>query len=87
MTTARFQWGEPPWPRAADVTFTSNDSISSTPDVAIIGAGLTGTSTALHLARRGIRSIVYEAGLVADGASDAPEVSCSRARRQARAMK
>jgi len=37
--------------------------------VAIIGAGLTGTSTALHLARRGIRATVYEAGLVADGAS------------------
>lgn len=37
--------------------------------MAIIGAGLTGTSTALHLARRGIRATVYEAGLVADGAS------------------
>lgn len=41
----------------------------ASPDVAIVGAGLTGTSTALHLARRGIRAIVFEAGLVADGAS------------------
>jgi gamma-glutamylputrescine oxidase len=37
--------------------------------VAIIGGGFTGTSAALHLARRGIRSVVYEAGLIADGAS------------------
>jgi len=69
MKSARFQWGEPPWPRGADLTPISNSSISGTPDVAIIGAGLTGTSTALHLAKRGIRCVVYEAGLVADGAS------------------
>jgi len=43
--------------------------MSGTPDVVIIGAGLTGTSAALHLAKRGIRCVVYEAGLVADGAS------------------
>lgn len=41
----------------------------SRPDVVVIGAGLTGVSTALHLARRGIRVVVCEAGLVADGAS------------------
>ncbi len=39
------------------------------PRIAIIGAGLTGTSTALHLARRGIDAVVFEAGLVAEGAS------------------
>ncbi len=69
MKTARFQWGEPPWPRGTDLAFTPNVSTSGNPDVAIIGGGLTGTSTALHLARRGIRAVVYEAGLVADGAS------------------
>lgn len=40
-----------------------------TPDVAIIGGGLTGVSAAYHLARRGARSVVLEAGLVGDGAS------------------
>ena len=47
----------------------ANASISGNPEVAIIGAGLTGTSAALHLARRGIKAVVYEAGSVADGAS------------------
>src|SRR5579872_1481667 len=64
----RLQWGEPPWPRGIELSLGAA-SISASPDVAIIGAGLTGSSTALHLARRGIRSVVYEAGLVADGAS------------------
>jgi gamma-glutamylputrescine oxidase len=69
MKTARFHWGEPPWPRGSDLPLNSNLPTPTNPDVAIIGAGLTGTSTALHLARRGIRSVVYEAGQVADGAS------------------
>lgn len=69
MTPARFQWGEPPWPRSAELTSSSDVSAPGKPDVAIIGAGLTGASTALHLARRGIRAVVYEAGLIADGAS------------------
>ena len=69
MKTARFQWGEPPWPRQQEFGFGSNHSAQGKPDVAIIGGGLTGTSTALRLARRGIRAVVYEAGLVADGAS------------------
>jgi len=68
MSAARFPWGEPPWPRGAELA-PSSTSESRTPDVAIIGAGLTGSSTALYLARRGIRAVVYEAGLVADGAS------------------
>src|SRR5271166_456191 len=67
--TARFQWGEPPWPRGSELAPAPNLSTSGKPEVAIIGAGLTGASTALHLARRGIRATVYEAGLVADGAS------------------
>src|SRR5208283_1135258 len=69
MKSARSQWGEPPWPRGADFVSDSGLTSSRNPDVAIIGAGLTGTSTALHLAKRGIRAVVYEAGLVADGAS------------------
>jgi gamma-glutamylputrescine oxidase len=39
------------------------------PEVVIIGAGLTGVSAAYHLAKLGMRSVVLEAGLVADGAS------------------
>jgi gamma-glutamylputrescine oxidase len=39
------------------------------PEVVIIGAGLTGISTAYHLAKLDVRSVVLEAGLVADGAS------------------
>jgi glycine/D-amino acid oxidase-like deaminating enzyme len=37
--------------------------------VAIIGGGLTGASTAYHLAKRGIRSTIFEAARVGDGAS------------------
>jgi gamma-glutamylputrescine oxidase len=43
--------------------------VSSTPDVAIVGGGLTGTSAAYHLAKMGIRSVLFEAGCIADGAS------------------
>lgn len=38
-------------------------------DVAIVGAGIVGLSTALHLAERGIACAVVEAGAVASGAS------------------
>jgi len=69
MSAARIQWGEPPWPRESQFSAAPPSSTSARPDVAIIGAGLTGTSTALYLARAGIRAVVYEAGLVADGAS------------------
>jgi len=68
MNNPRYQWGEPPWPEA-ELPLASNGSPSHTPDVAVIGGGFTGTSTALHLARRGIRAVLYEAGLIADGAS------------------
>jgi gamma-glutamylputrescine oxidase len=62
-------WGAAPWPRGSELAPAPHSQTLSTSDVAIIGAGLTGTSTALHLARRGIRCVVFEAGLVADGAS------------------
>jgi glycine/D-amino acid oxidase-like deaminating enzyme len=38
-------------------------------DVAVIGAGLTGLSTAYHLARKGASVCVLESGLAGDGAS------------------
>lgn len=38
-------------------------------DVAIIGGGYTGLSTAMHLARRGLRPMVVEAGAIAHGCS------------------
>ena len=63
----RFDWGEPPWPRGVELE--TGGPIAFRPDVAIIGGGLTGSSAALHLARRGIHSVLYEAGLIADGAS------------------
>src|SRR5208283_3684532 len=69
MSNPRMQWGDPPWPRGLELAHAATPASSARPDVAIIGAGLTGTSTALHLAKRGIRAVVYEAGLVADGAS------------------
>ena len=37
--------------------------------MAIVGGGLTGASTAYHLAKMGIRAVLLEAGLVGDGAS------------------
>jgi gamma-glutamylputrescine oxidase len=43
--------------------------VGTNPEVVIVGAGLTGLSTAYHLAKLGVRSVVLEAGLVADGAS------------------
>ncbi len=38
-------------------------------DVCVIGAGITGCSTALHLAQRGYKVIVLEAGKIANGGS------------------
>jgi gamma-glutamylputrescine oxidase len=59
-------WGEPPWRR---VSFPTRAIEDWTPEVAIIGGGLTGVSAAYHLAGRGIRSVVLEAARVGDGAS------------------
>ena len=52
-----------------DVVVRSNCSSDLQCDVAIIGAGLAGLSTALELARRGSRVVVVEAGRIAWGAS------------------
>ncbi|HET8728930.1 MAG TPA: FAD-binding oxidoreductase, partial [Alphaproteobacteria bacterium] len=38
-------------------------------DVAVVGAGFTGLTAALHLARRGVRVAVLEAGEIGGGAS------------------
>ncbi len=42
---------------------------SATPEVAIVGGGLTGASAAYHLAKMGIQAVLFEAGLIGDGAS------------------
>src|SRR5262249_33257111 len=65
------QWGEPPWRFGKLAPFRSAHELSdgSTPDVAIIGCGFTGASTALHLANLGIDNVVLEAERVASGAS------------------
>ena len=59
-------WGEPPWSRTEVPVRPLEDS---TPEVAIIGGGLTGVSAAYHLARRGVRAVLLEAGRLGDGAS------------------
>jgi gamma-glutamylputrescine oxidase len=51
-------------------------------DVCVIGAGYTGLSSALHLAERGYRVIVLEAGRVAWGASGRNGGQCSVGQRK-----
>jgi hypothetical protein len=60
------KWGKTPW-RPAEVPRGSLDTFAG--DVAIIGGGLTGVSTAYHLAKRGIRSTIFEAARIGEGAS------------------
>ncbi len=67
MTDLRRQWGRAPWIR--DRYSFVRSKAASRPDVAIIGGGLTGVSTAYHLATKGTRSLLFEAGLIGDGAS------------------
>ena len=59
-------WGEPPWRR---IEVPARPLENSTPEVAIIGGGLTGVAAAYHLARSGLRPVVLEAARVGDGAS------------------
>src|SRR3984957_1157600 len=66
MANDQRRWGEPPW-RHADAQPRGCATVPC--DVAIVGGGLTGASTAYHLARRGIRSTIFEAARVGDGAS------------------
>src|SRR5579883_760379 len=60
------RWGNTPWtyqPLAPPITR------RAAAEVAIIGGGLTGASTAYHLAKHAISSTIYEAGRIGDGAS------------------
>ena len=67
MPKLRAQWGAAPWQRPS--TFAFDNAALAVPDVAIVGGGLTGASTAYHLAKMGIRAVLFEAGLIGDGAS------------------
>jgi gamma-glutamylputrescine oxidase len=62
----RREWGVPPWRRTP---LSAAPCANAAPAVAIVGAGLTGLSTAYHLARRKIRAVVFEASEAGDGAS------------------
>jgi gamma-glutamylputrescine oxidase len=57
-----------PWTRNSILPPVRN-TYSHAPQVAIVGAGFTGASTAYHLARRGIEAMVFEADEVGEGAS------------------
>jgi gamma-glutamylputrescine oxidase len=59
-------WGAPPWD--SDPGLPPAEAPAHA-DVVVVGAGLTGLSAAWHLARRGVRTAVVEAGRVGDGAS------------------
>ncbi len=72
MPKLRSQWGTAPWQRPFSFAHHNTASParpSPTPDVAIVGGGLTGASAAYHLAKMGVRPVLFEAGLIADGAS------------------
>jgi gamma-glutamylputrescine oxidase len=69
MPTLRNQWGDAPWDRTGSISVGDLRDIPKRPEVAIIGAGLTGLSVAYHLAKLGVLSVVLEAAKVADGAS------------------
>lgn len=72
MPQLRSNWGVAPWERRFPSFFAraaASATPPATPDVAIVGGGLTGASAAYHLAKAGIRAVLYDAGLIGDGAS------------------
>ena len=69
MMKLRSQWSTAPWERTTLLDGNPMPGVSSVPDVAIVGGGLTGVSAAYHLAKRGLRPVLFEAGLIGDGAS------------------
>lgn len=60
-------WGMPPRRRENAAAHQLKSSVW--PEVAVVGGGFTGASAAYHLARRGRRTILLEAGSFGDGAS------------------
>jgi gamma-glutamylputrescine oxidase len=60
------QWGKPPWLAGAQ---RSAPALANEVEVAIIGGGLTGLSSAYHLARAGIGAVMLEAAACGEGAS------------------
>jgi gamma-glutamylputrescine oxidase len=62
-----WQWGEPLWQSRGLAGLAR--PIPRVIDIAIVGGGLTGMSAAFHLARGGVRVVVFEAASVGDGAS------------------
>jgi len=59
-------WGDTPWVVSVDIPAVA---LAARCDVVVIGAGFAGLSTAYHLACRGARVVVLEAGAIGAGAS------------------
>src|SRR6266480_3704251 len=57
------------WLTTATMTMPSADPLPATADVAVIGAGFTGLSSALALAKRGAKVVVLESETIGWGAS------------------
>lgn len=57
------------WRSAVTAPATTPLAANSRFDVAVVGAGFTGLTAAWHLARRGVRVVLLEAGVIASGAS------------------
>jgi gamma-glutamylputrescine oxidase len=69
MMKLRSQWSAAPWERSTLFDDEPAPVVPAVPDVAIIGGGLTGLSAAYHLAKTGLHPVLFEAGLIGDGAS------------------
>ena len=63
MKPAPFWWEQAPREAASETVQ------PATADVAVVGAGFTGLNTALVLARAGLSVVVFEAGILGEGAS------------------